>query len=153
MLLRILATGGPIFRRWRRRLATLLAPGTYLIEGATTPNRQPDGNSINVIMAPAGLIVFDSGRHPEHAQAILDFARSQHRPIAAIVNSHWHLDHVGGNPRLRAAYPGIPGVCQFRHRRRAHRDFSPIIARSWRRKWPARRKVPRPKNPCARKSR
>ena len=86
--------------------ASLIAPGTYFIEGEATPNRQPDGNSI-VIAAPQGLIVFDTGRHPEHMQEILQFARMQDRPIAAIINSHWHLDHVGGNPRLRAAFPGI----------------------------------------------
>ena len=38
---------------------------------------------------------------------LVDFAREQNRPIAAIINSHWHLDHVGGNPRLRAEFPGI----------------------------------------------
>jgi glyoxylase-like metal-dependent hydrolase (beta-lactamase superfamily II) len=86
--------------------ASLIAPGTHLIEGETPPNRQPDGNSI-VIDAPQGLIVFDTGRHQEHAQKVLDFARAQGRPIAAIINSHWHLDHVGGNPRLRAAFPDL----------------------------------------------
>jgi glyoxylase-like metal-dependent hydrolase (beta-lactamase superfamily II) len=86
--------------------ASLIAPGTYLVEGEATANRQPDGNSI-VIVAPKGLIVFDTGRHKEHVQQVLDFARGQNRPIAAIINSHWHLDHVGGNPRLRAAFPDI----------------------------------------------
>ncbi|MGC1520762.1 MAG: MBL fold metallo-hydrolase [Steroidobacteraceae bacterium] len=86
--------------------ASQVAPGIYLIDGGFTPNRQPDGNSI-VIAAPKGFIVFDTGRHREHAQEILDFARAQDRPIAAIINSHWHLDHVGGNPVLRAAFPGI----------------------------------------------
>jgi glyoxylase-like metal-dependent hydrolase (beta-lactamase superfamily II) len=86
--------------------ASLIAPGTYLIEGEATPNRQPDGNSI-IIVAPNGLIVFDTGRHQEHAHQVLDLARAQDRPIAAIINSHWHLDHVGGNPQLRTAFPGI----------------------------------------------
>lgn len=86
--------------------ATLIAPDTYLIPGEAIANRQPDGNSV-VITAPQGLIVFDTGRHPDHSQAILDFARAQARPIAAIVNSHWHLDHVGGNPRLRAEFPEL----------------------------------------------
>lgn len=86
--------------------ASLIAPGTYLVEGAATPNRQPDGNSI-VIVAPRGLIVFDTGRHREHAREVLDFARDQSQPITAIINSHWHLDHVGGNPLLREAFPGI----------------------------------------------
>jgi glyoxylase-like metal-dependent hydrolase (beta-lactamase superfamily II) len=86
--------------------ATLIAPDIYLIPGEATPNRQPDGNSV-VIAAPQGLIVFDTGRHPDHSQAILDFAHTQARPLAAIINSHWHLDHVGGNPRLRAAFPDL----------------------------------------------
>ncbi len=86
--------------------ASLIAPDTYLVAGETKPNRQPDGNTI-VIVAPNGLIVFDTGRHKEHAQQILDFARTQNRPVAAIINSHWHLDHIGGNPQLRAAFPGI----------------------------------------------
>ena len=87
--------------------ATLIAPDTYLIEGKSSPNSQPDGNSI-VIVAPKGLIVFDTGRHKEHSQQILDVSRAQNQPIAAIINSHWHLDHVGGNPQLRAAFPDIP---------------------------------------------
>ena len=86
--------------------ASQIAPGTFLVEGEATPNRQPDGNSI-IIEAPQGLIVFDTGRHPEHAQKLLDFALTQGLPIAAIINSHWHLDHVGGNPPLRAAYPEV----------------------------------------------
>ena len=76
-------------------------------------NRRPRGGVLQtiglsiIIAAPKGLIVFDTGRHKEHAQQVLDFAREQNRPIAAIINSHWHLDHVGGNPRLRAEFPGI----------------------------------------------
>jgi glyoxylase-like metal-dependent hydrolase (beta-lactamase superfamily II) len=86
--------------------ASPLGPGTFLIAGEARPDRQPDGNSV-VIEAPRGLIVFDTGRHPEHTQAILDFARDRNRPIAGIINSHWHLDHVGGNPLLRGAFPDV----------------------------------------------
>jgi glyoxylase-like metal-dependent hydrolase (beta-lactamase superfamily II) len=86
--------------------ASLLAPDTYFIEGAATPNREPDGNSV-IIVAAKGLIIFDTGRYEQHAQQLLDFAHAQNRPIAAIINSHWHLDHVGGNPLLRAAFPDI----------------------------------------------
>jgi len=83
-----------------------IAPGVTLITGGIRPNRQPDGNTV-IFDAPAGLIVMDTGRHLWHRQAILDFAKAQGKPIAAIVNSHWHLDHVSGNPALRAAYPGL----------------------------------------------
>jgi glyoxylase-like metal-dependent hydrolase (beta-lactamase superfamily II) len=105
MFIRLLALAG-VFHGVCAAAASLIAPGTYLIEGEAAPNRQPDGNS-TIIVAPTGLIVFDTGRHKEHAQQVLDFARAQNRPIAAIINSHWHLDHVGGNPLLRAAFPDI----------------------------------------------
>ena len=64
----------------------------------------PDGNTV-VLDAPKGLIVVDTGRSPMHAQAILAYAKARHRPIAAIINSHWHLDHTTGNYDLRQVYP------------------------------------------------
>jgi glyoxylase-like metal-dependent hydrolase (beta-lactamase superfamily II) len=81
-----------------------IATEIYFLRGADV--RGPDGNSL-VFLAPSGLIVFDTGRHPEHAQRLINFARLRHRPVAAIVNSHWHLDHVGGNLALREAYPRL----------------------------------------------
>jgi glyoxylase-like metal-dependent hydrolase (beta-lactamase superfamily II) len=78
----------------------------YLIPGAVPLDSGPDGNTI-VLDAPSGLIVFDTGRHPEHAQAILDYAKARHRPIAAILNSHWHLDHTTGNWDIRKAFPDV----------------------------------------------
>ena len=78
----------------------------HLIPGAVPLDSGPDGNTV-VFDAPKGLIVFDTGRHPEHAQAILDHAKQRGRPIAAIINSHWHMDHVQGNADIRAAYPNV----------------------------------------------
>ena len=75
-----------------------------LIPGAFPTDRQPDGNTI-VFEDAHGLIVVDTGRHKEHQQAILEYARERHKPIVAIVNTHWHLDHSGGNQELRAVYP------------------------------------------------
>jgi glyoxylase-like metal-dependent hydrolase (beta-lactamase superfamily II) len=86
--------------------APSLPAGYHLIPGAVPLDSGPDGNSI-VIDAPKGLIVVDTGRHPAHAQAILDYARQRGKPIAAIVNSHWHLDHTTGNWDIRQAYPDV----------------------------------------------
>ena len=83
-----------------------VAPGIWLVPGAILPDRQPDGNTV-VFAAPDGLIVVDSGRHAWHSDAILSLARTQQAAIVAIVNTHWHLDHVSGNPALRKAYPGL----------------------------------------------
>jgi glyoxylase-like metal-dependent hydrolase (beta-lactamase superfamily II) len=82
-----------------------IAAGTFLLPGAILPDRGPDGNTV-VLAAPDGLIVVDTGRHAWHSDGILAFAAAQKRPVVAIVNTHWHLDHSSGNVRLKAAYPG-----------------------------------------------
>lgn len=81
-----------------------IAPGVELIRGAMLPERGPDGNTA-IFDAPEGLVVVDTGRHAWHSDAILAFARSRNRPIVAIVNTHWHLDHTSGNGRVKTAYP------------------------------------------------
>jgi glyoxylase-like metal-dependent hydrolase (beta-lactamase superfamily II) len=85
-------------------VAQALASGVWLIPGDFVQKRQPDGNTV-IFSGTEGLVVLDTGRHRWHREAILAFAKSQNTPIAAIVNSHWHLDHVSGNPALKAAYP------------------------------------------------
>lgn len=79
-------------------------PGYHLVSGKFEPGRGPDGNSV-FIDAPDGLILVDTGRHPAHRDKLLAYAKERGRPIAAIVNTHWHLDHTTGNGELRAAYP------------------------------------------------
>ncbi len=80
--------------------------GVWMVSGGIPPGREPDGNSV-IFEAPAGLVVVDTGRHPWHREAILSFARTHKKRIIAIVNTHWHLDHVSGNPVLREAYPRL----------------------------------------------
>src|SRR5262249_5441516 len=86
--------------------ASVLAPGVDLIAGKFVAGAQPDGNTV-VFAEERGLVVFDTGRHLAHTQAIVDFATAAKKPVVAIVNSHWHLDHVGGNVLLREKYPDV----------------------------------------------
>jgi glyoxylase-like metal-dependent hydrolase (beta-lactamase superfamily II) len=86
--------------------ATKLAPGVFLVPGVFVPGTQPDGNTV-VLEAPGGLVVVDTGRHAEHARQIVEFAEREKRPVTVIVNTHWHLDHVGGNAALRERFPGV----------------------------------------------
>ena len=101
---------------WRWAVAAVLAAcspiaaeaddplGDHVIPGSFVPGRGPDGNSV-FLDAPEGLILVDTGRHPAHQEKLLGFAKAKGRPIVAIVNTHWHLDHNGGNAEIRAAYP------------------------------------------------
>ncbi|MRD45757.1 MBL fold metallo-hydrolase [Caenimonas koreensis] len=78
--------------------------GIWLIPGSFEGERQPDGNTI-IFEGTSGLVVMDTGRHTWHRQAIVDFAQSNKRPIAALINSHWHLDHTSGNADIKRLYP------------------------------------------------
>lgn len=86
--------------------ANRLAAGVELVPGSFVQGTQPDGNSV-LLLAPEGLVVIDTGRHVEHTRAILDRATEDGISIAAVINTHWHLDHIGGNPRIRQAYPDV----------------------------------------------
>ena len=83
-----------------------LAEGTWWLAGDLGRGRQPDGNSV-VFATDDGLVVVDTGRHDWHRTGIQRLAEAEGRPIGAILNSHWHLDHVIGNVGLKAAYPGL----------------------------------------------
>ena len=84
--------------------AETVAPGVELLRGAVLPGRGPDGNTV-VFDAPEGLVVVDTGRHDWHSGAILARAGERKRPIVAILNTHWHLDHSSGNGRIKSAFP------------------------------------------------
>ncbi len=78
---------------------------TYtFIEGKFPADVQPDGNSI-VFEDDQQLVVLDTGRHIEHSDKILNYANERGKPITAIINTHWHLDHSSGNARIRAKFP------------------------------------------------
>ena len=83
-----------------------LADGVVMIPGQvnTAPFKGPDGNTV-MFRAPEGWVVFDTGRYAEHTAKSIAHARATGAPIAAVVNSHWHTDHIGGNPRIKAVFP------------------------------------------------
>lgn len=82
----------------------LVGSDYYLVPGSVPLDKGPDGNSI-FLDAPKGPILVDTGRHPEHAAKLLSYAKERQRPIVAIVNTHWHLDHTTGNLDIRQVHP------------------------------------------------
>jgi len=91
----------------------VLAPGVVLVPGGFEAGRQPDGNSL-LLKGSEGWLLIDSGRHRAHTEAALKAAGGQ---VRAVMNTHWHLDHLGGNAWLRSQLPGLevwasPAVAQ-----------------------------------------
>jgi glyoxylase-like metal-dependent hydrolase (beta-lactamase superfamily II) len=52
-------------------------------------------------------VVFDPGLEPE---LILDVLSEQRLQVAAIINTHGHADHIGGNAALKEAFPQAPVI-------------------------------------------
>jgi hydroxyacylglutathione hydrolase len=52
-------------------------------------------------------LVIDPGLEPD---LLLDFLRDQGLTVAAILNTHGHADHIGGNGALKQAFPNAPLV-------------------------------------------
>lgn len=84
----------------------LLAPGVELFPGQLQAGRSPDGNSV-LLQGEHGAVLVDSGRGGAHTQRLLERLARGAAPLRALINTHWHLDHIGGNARMRAAFPGL----------------------------------------------
>lgn len=81
-----------------------VATGISLLRGTFVPGEQPDGNTV-LLRGKKGWVVVDSGRHARHSDRIIAATNASGLPIVAIVNTHWHLDHVAGNAALRRTFP------------------------------------------------
>lgn len=84
-----------------------VADGVRLVPGAFVVGRQPDSNTV-LFETPEGWVVVDTGRSEAHAQAVVAAIRASGKPLKSIVNSHWHLDHIGGNGPLMTAFGRVP---------------------------------------------
>jgi glyoxylase-like metal-dependent hydrolase (beta-lactamase superfamily II) len=81
----------------------MLPPQIYTIVS------QPFAENTYVVWLPdrRAALVIDPGLEPD---LVLDFLREQGLTPAAILNTHGHADHIGGNAALKEAFPSAPLV-------------------------------------------
>ncbi len=84
--------------------AVALGDAAWLVPGRFDPGRSPNGNSV-ILKGPGGAVLVDTGRHARHREAVEGALGELGLPLVAIINTHWHLDHVSGNLALKAAHP------------------------------------------------
>jgi glyoxylase-like metal-dependent hydrolase (beta-lactamase superfamily II) len=68
---------------------TDLGKNTYMLEG--------QGGDITVVVGTDGIILVDSQFAPLHDKIKAAIAKISPLPVKYLVNTHYHLDHVGGN--------------------------------------------------------
>jgi cyclase len=74
---------------------TKIAEGLYMLEGA--------GGNIGVSVGDDGVIVIDNQFAPLTPKIQEAISKLSQKPIKFVLNTHWHLDHVGGNENMAAA--------------------------------------------------
>ncbi len=83
---------------------TDVAPGVVLLPGQLAQDRSPDGNTV-LLRGSDGWVVIDTGRGGEHTDEVLRFLADSGAAPRAVLNTHWHLDHIGGNADFRREVP------------------------------------------------
>ena len=84
-----------------------LTPDVYTLTWDLVPGSFAIGNS-TFIIGPTDVIVVDSGFSRSSGQAILDALRQiTSKPVAMVVNTHWHADHIFGNQVFKNAFPNV----------------------------------------------
>ena len=74
---------------------TKLSEGLYMLEGS--------GGNIGVSVGEDGVILIDDQYAPLTPRIQEAVSKLSSKPIKFVVNTHWHMDHVGGNENLAAA--------------------------------------------------
>jgi glyoxylase-like metal-dependent hydrolase (beta-lactamase superfamily II) len=93
-----------------------LAPGVHAVIRQDPPGMMVDANSL-LIVNHEDVVVVDTSGAPSTARAVIAaLRRITDRPVAYLVNTHWHDDHVVGNAAWQEAYPGLEVVAHARTR-------------------------------------
>ncbi|SDS85058.1 quinoprotein relay system zinc metallohydrolase 1 [Pseudomonas oryzae] len=104
-----------------------IAEDTWLVEGSTANFEMANGgNIVNVafIVTDAGVVLIDTGISKRYGEALrAAIARVTEQPIALVINTHHHPDHVFGNQ----AFSDVP-IAALAHTRELLAEQGPAFA-------------------------
>jgi len=94
-----------------------LADGIYLFRAPSALDLWTSSNSV-VVVGKDDVTVFDTNTRAKTARLVIDEIRKlTDKPVRTVVNSHWHMDHWGGNDEYAKAFPGVRIVATAETRR------------------------------------
>lgn len=88
-----------------------VVPGVYMLQGS--------GGNIGLSVGPDGAFVIDDQFAPLAPKIMAAIKTIDARPVAFVVNTHWHGDHTGGNEAMGAAGANIVAHDNVRARLKA----------------------------------
>jgi cyclase len=107
-----LLVAGPLFGVTNERRVTKLADGVYAIEHKYLNDGSSSGNT-TVIVGDRELFVVDSCYRPSAAaEDIAQIRRWTNKPVAYLLNTHFHNDHNNGNKTYMNAFPTLAIIAQ-----------------------------------------
>jgi cyclase len=84
-----------------------LAPGVYGVMRSEPAGFAVDCN-VTFIVNEKDVVMVDTNIGPESATATLRALKKiTSKPVRYVIETHYHDDHIGGNPTVRTAYPGV----------------------------------------------
>jgi cyclase len=107
-----------------------VGPGVYQIRHPDAPDGFPQGNT-TVVIGDRAVLVVDSCLLPSSARQDVEQIRKwTQRPVAWLVNTHWHFDHTLGNSVYAAAFPALQIVAHVETKKMIER-FNPGAVRRY----------------------
>lgn len=112
------------------RQVTKITDGVYVIRHKDPARGWVHGNT-TVIIGQRGVFVVDSTQTPRAAREdIAQIRQWTDKPVAYVLNTHWHTDHNGGNHEYLQAFPGAAIVAQV-ETRAMEDEYNPTVAADW----------------------
>ena len=112
------------------RQVTKLGDGIYEIRHVDPARGWVHGNT-TVIIGTRAVLVVDSCQTPSAAREDIAQIRTwTNKPVAYLVNTHWHTDHNGGNAEYLAAFPSVVIIAHPETRRMMDASRATIV-KTW----------------------
>src|ERR1700753_578772 len=90
-----------------KRTVTKIRDNVYVVQHKDAPDGNPQGNT-TIIIGDQNVIVVDACYLPSSAKEDIQTIRKlTSKPIAYLINTHWHADHQQGNTEYIKAFPKI----------------------------------------------
>jgi glyoxylase-like metal-dependent hydrolase (beta-lactamase superfamily II) len=93
-----------------------LAEGVYAVVRKDLPGLMVDANSVFIINDEDVVVVDTSGAPSTSKEVVAALKKLTGKPVKYVVNTHWHDDHIIGDPVYQEAFPGVEFIAHARMR-------------------------------------